>query len=60
MADEIKTKQVNVYLTEEQLEKLNKISEGSGLSRSALIRVILDEGIRMIEKNGLQLRLFKE
>lgn len=42
----MKTKQVNIRLTEEQLKELEKISKNIGLTKSEYIRMLIIESLR--------------
>jgi predicted DNA-binding protein len=39
-----------VYLTEQQIERIEKISEATGASRNAVVREIVDRGLTVVEQ----------
>lgn len=42
----MKTKQINIRLTEQQLKELEKICENIGLTKSEYIRMLIIENLR--------------
>lgn len=53
-----KTKSVLIVLEESQIKRLDEIAKKNNMSRSNLVRLILDEGIKTLETKGLQIKLF--
>jgi len=43
-------KRTNIYLTEQQISKLARLTKLTGIKSSELIRRILDDGIARMEK----------
>ena len=46
----MKTKQVNIRLTEQQLKDLEKIAKSIGLNKSEYIRMLIIDNIREVKK----------
>lgn len=56
MADKT-TKSVLIVLETSQIEKLDQIAKKNNMSRSNLVRLILNKGIKVLERKGLQMEL---
>lgn len=48
---------LNLYVSKRTVDKLDSL-RGQDISRSALIRLILDQGVQQLQRKGLQLNLF--
>lgn len=47
-----------IYMEKEMLDKLSEYANKQHMTRSALIRLILKEGLDALDKKGFQLKLF--